>query len=78
MEQPQMNLDITSTTPITGPNGEQIFQEGFLLRKVSKFISGGTEDGILPLPCFYEITTGKVVLASLPPNMREEYKEIGI
>lgn len=74
----KMNVDLSTTTPIEGPNGEKIFQDGYVLRKVSKFLTGGQEDGIIPIPCFYEPTTGKIVLETLPPQLRGEYKEYSI
>ncbi len=34
----QMNVDLKSTTPIEGIDGNHVFQQGVLLRKVSKFV----------------------------------------
>ena len=75
---PQMNvnIDIKNTTPITSPDGNQVFQEGVILRKVSKFLTGSTEDAIMPIPCFYDVKTGKVLVEMLPKEVREEYDNI--
>ncbi len=39
-QQPQIDLSKTTSVPTEG--GGQIFQQGFVLRKVSRFITGGT------------------------------------
>ena len=46
--QQQLNIDIKTTTPIKSPEGNMVFQEGVILRKVSKFIAGTAEDGVIP------------------------------
>ena len=37
--QPQLNLDLKNTTAIKGFDGGQVFGQGVILRKVSKFVS---------------------------------------
>jgi hypothetical protein len=58
MEQPQMNLDLSKTTAIDTPSGGKVWQQGMILRKVSKFITGTSEDAIVPIPVFYDPTDG--------------------
>jgi len=38
-QQPQMSLDLSKTTPILTAAGGKIWHQGYLLRKVSKFIT---------------------------------------
>ena len=73
---PNANVDIKSTTPITSPDGNHVFAEGVILRKVSKFIAGTTEDAIMPIPVFYDVVTGKVLVELLPKEVKEEYADI--
>lgn len=76
--QQQLNVDIKSTQPLKDSEGNHVLlAEGVLLRKVSKFLISSTEDGMIPLPVFYDIKSGKVLLESLPKELRDEYKEIG-
>ena len=70
---PQMNIDLKNTTPIISEEGNQIFAEGVILRKVSKFVSGTAEDAIMPIPVFYDVVTGKVVTETLPKDIRDEF-----
>ena len=72
---PQMNvnIDIKNTKAITSPEGNQVFAEGVILRKVSRFISGTSEDGVIPVPCFYDVATGKVLTELLPKELRAEF-----
>ena len=73
---PQAQIDLTTTTPVTSPDGNHVFQEGVILRKVSRFITGGVEDGLIPIPVFVDIKTGKVLTELLPKELRSEYEEL--
>ena len=76
--QPQLNIDFKNTTPIEGFDGGQLFGQAFVMRKVSKFVTGGTEDALLPIPVFYDMETKKIVLDSIPKELRDEYKDISL
>jgi hypothetical protein len=71
-EQIKLNIDLKNTQPIT-LDENHVFVEGVVLRKVSKFITGTSEDGIVPIPVFYNPTTGKILIETLPKELREEY-----
>jgi hypothetical protein len=72
---PSLNIDIKNTTAITSPEGNAVFAEGVILRKVSRFVTGTSEDGIIPVPCFYDVVTGKPLLEMLPKELRAEFTE---
>jgi hypothetical protein len=74
-QMPQMNVDIKATKALISPDGNHVFQEGVILRTVSKFISGTEQDGLIPVPCFYDVKTGKVLVEMLPKELRDEYTE---
>lgn len=74
MEQPKLNIDIKATQPLKSEDGNMVFSEGVILRKVSKFLSGTKEDGIIPIPVFYDIKTGKILLEMLPKDLHEEFQ----
>jgi hypothetical protein len=69
-QQPQMSLDLSKTTPILTSNGGKIWQQGFLLRKVSKFITGTNEDNVLPIPVFFNPETGEILKDGLPDEFK--------
>ena len=71
-----VNIDIKSSQPITSPEGNHIFAEGVILRKLSKFVAGTTEDAIIPVPVMYDVKTGKVLVELLPKELRDEYANI--
>ena len=73
MEQPQLNLDLSKTTSIDTPSGGKIWQQGMILRKVSKFVTGTPDDAIIPIPVFDDAETGKILEDTLPRELREEY-----
>ena len=53
-QQQQMNVDVKNTTIIQTPEGGVVFQQGVLLRKVSKFVVGADEDALMPIPVFFD------------------------
>jgi hypothetical protein len=77
-QQMQMNVDLKNTTSLETPNGGVIFQQGVILRKVSKFVVGSNEDAVMPIPVFFDPETGKILTETLPLELRDEYKEYSI
>jgi len=75
-QQPQMNLDLSKTTPLETPSGGKIWHTGMVLRKVSKFITGTAEDAIVPITVFYDPKTNEILGDTLPQELREEYTGI--
>jgi hypothetical protein len=74
-QKPQLNIDFTNTTSVEAPAGNKIFHQGFLLRKVSKFLIGSDEDALLPIPVMFDPKTEKIVGDTLPPELRDFYKD---
>ena len=77
-QQPQMNIDLTNTTSVEGFNGGKLFGQGVVIRKVSKFVTGTDEDMLMPIPVFYDLESKKILKDSIPPEIREEYKDMTI
>ena len=77
MDQPlqQPPIDLKNTQSVTNFDGKSVFQQGVILRKVSKFVTGTDEDGILPIPVFYDPETLKIQKDSVPRDLREELKD---
>ena len=78
MKQPEVNIDFETTTPLTGEDGGHLFGQAFLLRKISKFAIGASEDALIPIPVFYDLNSKKIIKDSLPPEIRDEYKDISL
>ena len=75
---PQLDIDLTATTAVvtdSESNGANIFAQGFILRKVSKFVANTDDDAILPIPVFYDPSTGKILKEGLPKELREELED---
>jgi hypothetical protein len=77
-KQMNVNIDIKNTKAITSPEGNQVFAEGVILRKVSRFVTGTSEDGVIPIPCFYDVATGKVLVELLPKELKAEFENDNI
>jgi hypothetical protein len=73
MQQQQPQIDLSKTTAIDTPSGGKIWQQGMIVRKVSKFVVGAQEDAIVPIPVFFDPETGKILEDTLPKELREEY-----
>ena len=72
MQQSEMNLDLSKTTPVNTSSGGKVWVQGILLRKVSKFITGTSEDALIPIPVFYDPDTKEILEDSIPKELREE------
>ena len=72
---PKLNIDLTATQAVKSEEGNMLFSEAYILRKVSKFVAGTSDDAILPIPVMYDVKTGKVLLEMLPNELREEFEE---
>lgn len=75
MQQQQTPIDLKNTEPIFTENGGALFQSGFILRRVSKFITGNAEDGIMPIQVFFDPVSNKIISDSVPSEIREEMEE---
>jgi hypothetical protein len=75
-QQPEIkgpNIDLTNTTAMTSSTGGKVFAEGVILRKISKFVAGTSEDAIMPIPVFYDVLTGEVMVDMIPKELRDEF-----
>ena len=72
-QKPTLNFDLKQTTSLESSTGGKIFQEGYILRKVSKILSGTTQDAIVPIPVFYDVKTGEVAQETLPVELQDEF-----
>mgnify|MGYP006277307339 CR=1 FL=1 len=74
-QQPKLNIDFNNTTGVESEDGNVVSVSGFVLRKVSKFVTGTQEDGIIPIPVFYDVKTGKILKETLPKEIRKFYED---
>ena len=68
-QKPQVSLDLSKTTPILTANGGKVWHQGYLLRKVSKFVTGTPDDNVLPIQVFYDPETGEILKEGLPAEL---------
>lgn len=77
MQQPQQpQIDLKNTEQVFKDEGGVLFQQGFILRKVSKFVTGTPEDMLMPIPVFYDPDSKKIYEQSVPEDIREDIKEL--
>ena len=75
MQNPQAPISLQHTKAVKNDAGTSVFHQGFILRSVSKFVTGASEDQLMPIPIFYDPTTNKILSEGLPPELREELKD---
>jgi uncharacterized Zn finger protein len=66
-----IGLDKTSSVSCDKCNG-QVFQEGVLLRKASRLLTGTAQDALIPIQVFACMNCGNVNEEFLPIQMRQQ------
>lgn len=80
MEQQQMKIDLDKTIELKCKCGNNTFQMGFLMRKVSRFVTQQMNDALVPVQIMTCLKCNTPLEETLPPSMRdtlnfEEIKE---
>jgi hypothetical protein len=73
LSKPQsINIPLDKTTPVVCSNCQNdVFQESIMLRKVSKFLIGSTEDSYQAIPIVSCSKCGTALQEMLPPQLRK-------
>jgi predicted nucleic-acid-binding Zn-ribbon protein len=72
----KVNIDLKKTTGVTCDRcGAFTFQEGLMLRKVSRFLTGEAQDGVIPIPTFICTKCGHVNKDFYPKDLIEDEQE---
>lgn len=69
----KVNIDLKKTTGVICEEcSNESFQEALLLRKISRFITGDTQDGIIPVPTFVCSKCGHVNKDFYPKDLIQD------
>ena len=69
----QLKVSLDKTLPITCEEcGSHAFQEALMLRKVSKFLTGEMQDGVIPIATFVCTKCGHVNKDFYPKELANE------
>lgn len=72
----QLKVSLDKTFPIICEScGSQAFQEAILLRKVSKFLTGDAQDGVLPIQTFVCAKCGHINEDFMPKELSKKTEE---
>ena len=74
-KQMNLNIDLKNTTVVETKEGNVVFQQGVILRRVSKFVVGAQEDAVIPIPVFYDPISGKLLKDTVPAELRKDYED---
>jgi uncharacterized Zn finger protein len=70
-QQPKLNISLDKTQPMVCEKCEnEVFVEGVMLRKASKFLTGTTQDAVVPIPVFTCSKCGHVNNDFLPKELQ--------
>lgn len=72
----QLTVDLQNTEMVSDSDGQVMFTPRYMLRKVSKFITGEQQDTLIPIQVWVNPETGKALEEGLPPFIVEELKEL--
>ena len=72
-QQMNLNIGLDKTSPVSCDKcGSQVFQEGVLLRKASRLLTGTAQDALIPIQVFACMSCGSVNEEFLPIQMRQQ------
>ena len=72
-QQVKLNFSLDKTTPIICERcNNSTFQESVLIRKASKFLTGTSQDAIIPIPTFCCSKCGHVNEEFLPAELKTQ------
>jgi uncharacterized Zn finger protein len=75
-EQVNMNITLDKTTAVSCDDcSNEVFQEGVMLRKASRFITGTAQDALIPIQVFTCSKCGNVNEEFLPSQLRNKSEE---
>ena len=66
-----LNIDLKNTESVEHKNGK-VWAQGFIIRKISKFVTGTAEDAYMPIPVFYDPASGEILQDTLPKELRDD------
>jgi uncharacterized Zn finger protein len=70
-QQMKLNISLDKTTPMTCDECQhEVFQEGVMLRKASKFLTGTTQDAVVPIPVFACAKCGHINSDFMPKELQ--------
>lgn len=70
-QQMNLNIDLKNTESVENKSGK-VWQQGYIIRKISKFVTGTSEDAYMPIPVFYDPASGEILQETLPKELRDE------
>jgi hypothetical protein len=72
MEQQNINLSLDKTTEVECDCGNNVFLEGAMLRKVSRFLTGTDRDAIMPIPVMVCSKCGTPIEETIPTQLKNK------
>ena len=70
-----ININVSDTEAVVSSSGVRVFAKGVCLRRVSRFVTGSSEDTIIEIPVYYDIVTQEAMYDLLPPDLAKLIKK---
>ena len=67
-----LNFSLNDARDITCECGNKIFMPGYTFKKVSRLITGGAKDAIVPIELYLCTACGKPLQELLPEDMKDK------
>jgi hypothetical protein len=69
-----ININLLDTEEVTSSLGNNLFAQGYILRKVSRFVTGSSHDTIISIPVYYDVISGEVCKEAMSPDLRRLFE----
>ena len=70
-----INITVSDTEAVVSSSGVRVFAKGVCLRRVSRFVTGSSEDTVIEIPVYYDIVTQEAMYDLLPPDLAKLLKK---
>jgi hypothetical protein len=70
-----LNVKLSDARDINCECGNAVFMEGFRFKKVSRLVTGGAKDAVLPIQLYLCTQCGKALQELLPEEMKDKPTE---
>lgn len=70
-----VNVKLSDARDMNCECGNSVFMEGFRFKKVSRLVTGGPKDAVLPIQLYLCTQCGKALQELLPEELKDKPKE---
>lgn len=70
-----MNIKLSEARDLNCECGNGVFMDGYRFKKVSRLVTGGAKDAVIPIQLYLCTQCGKALQELLPEELKDKTKE---